>query len=535
MKSAYTLVNERDKEVWTADLGDGTYQNPILYADYSDPDCIRVGEDFFMVSSSFHMSPCLPILHSKDLVNWTIINHVCETLPFSSYDLPRHGDGVWAPSIRFHEGKFWVFFSAPDEGVFMSTTTDPYGKWSPLHLVKEVKGWIDPCPFWDDDGQAYLVHAFAKSRIGFKSILQICKMNREGTELLDEGTYVFDGRINHPTIEGPKLYKRNGYYYIFAPAGGVDTGWQTILRSKHIYGPYEDKIVLQQGRTETNGPHQGAWIELQGGESWFLHFQDKDAYGRITHLQPMEWENDWPVMGKKNSETGIGEPIRRWKKPNVGLKQHEIQVPPINDEFTGNSLGRQWQWQANVKKEWFTLKDNRLVLYAVNPPNHVNTLYGTPNILTQKFPAPEFVVTTKLSLDLDENDQAGLVILGYEYKGLMLRKRGAGLNLVYLSGLSPEKGNEETETVIRQVDHQTFFLRTEVKKGAICQFSYSLDGVMFHPVGEEFVASKGKWIGAQIGLFCLNHVSKKSSGFATYDWFKVEKIGGGTHDGNNGL
>lgn len=316
------MKSEKLGAVWQPDQDDGTYRNPILYADYSDPDMIRVGEDFFMVASSFAMSPCLPVLHSKDLVNWKIVNHVFRTFPDSSYDLPRHGDGVWAPSIRYHDGYVWVFFGAPDEGIYMSKTKDPFGEWSPLHLVKKVKGWIDPCPFWDDDGKAYLVHAFARSRIGFKHILQVCEMKPDGTELLTEGTYIFDGTENHPTIEGPKIYKRDGYYYIFAPAGGVPTGWQSILRSKNIYGPYEDKIVLAQGNSPTNGPHQGAWVELENDEHWFIHFQDKGPYGRITHLQPMTWTDDgWPQMGINQTVDGVGEPVLQWKKPSCSAEK----------------------------------------------------------------------------------------------------------------------------------------------------------------------------------------------------------------------
>lgn len=220
---------------WIADNGDGSFKNPVLFADYSDPDVIRVGEDFFMVASSFNCTPCLPLLHSKDLVNWEIINHVCEHVPAPGYETPRHGCGVWAPSIRYHSGRYWVFFAMPDEGIFMSNTVDPYGQWSVPVCIKNVRGWIDPCPFWDDDGNAYLVNAFANSRIGFKSMLLISRMTPDGTALLDENRFVFDGHDRHPTIEGPKLYKRGDYYYIFAPAGGVTQGWQTVLRSKNIF------------------------------------------------------------------------------------------------------------------------------------------------------------------------------------------------------------------------------------------------------------------------------------------------------------
>src|SRR5690606_4565837 len=152
--------------------------------------------------------------------------------------------------------------------------------------------------------------AYAGSRAAVKSILAINKMNPEGTKVLDKGTVVFDGHDAHPTVEGPKFYKRNGYYYIFAPAGGVATGWQLILRSKDIYGPYEEKVVLEQGSTQVNGPHQGGWVDTADGTDWFVHFQDVDAYGRIAHLQPVEWKNDWPLMGKDLDGNGIGEPVQ---------------------------------------------------------------------------------------------------------------------------------------------------------------------------------------------------------------------------------
>ena len=294
-------------KVWVADLGNGTYKNPILHADYSDPDAIRVGDDYYLTASSFSDIPGLPILHSKDLVNWTIIGHALKKQPpFEVFDKPQHGGGVWAPAIRFHNDEFYIFYPDPDYGIYMVKTKNPAGEWEKPVLVKAGKGWIDPCPLWDDDGNAYLVSAFAGSRAGFKSVIIVSKMSVDGTKLLDDGVMVFDGHDKHPTIEGPKFYKRNGYYYIFAPAGGVPTGWELILRSKNIYGPYEEKIVLAQGKSPINGPHQGAWVTTQTGEDWFLHFQDRGAYGRIVHLQPMKWVNDFPVIGVDADGDGTG-------------------------------------------------------------------------------------------------------------------------------------------------------------------------------------------------------------------------------------
>ena len=349
--------------MWTSDLGNGSYKNPIVYADYSDPDVIRVGEDFFMTASSFNFSPGLPILHSKDLVNWKVVNYAIERMPYPQYDLPQHGKGVWAPALRYHKGEFYIYFGAPDEGVFMVKTKDPFGKWEAPVLVKAANGWIDTCPFWDEDGKAYLVHAFAKSRCGVKSILHINEMSPDGKLLLDEGTLVVDGRMDNPTIEGPKLYKRNGYYYIFAPAGGVEHGWQMVYRSKNIYGPYEERVILAQGDTPINGPHQGGYVELESGESWFIHFQDLEPYGRILHLQPMRWVEDWPEMGEKVNADGLGQPVLIHKKPNVG-KNYPITVPETDDDFDGDVLGLQWQWQANYSRNWYSLEDSKIKLYT---------------------------------------------------------------------------------------------------------------------------------------------------------------------------
>lgn len=518
-------ANTEAKPVWHADLGDGRYRNPILYADYSDPDVIRVGEDFYMTASSFVSSPGLPILHSKDLVNWTIIGHAVDRIPGGYDGRVRHGDGVWAPSIRYHEGKYWIFFSAPDEGIYMTTAENPAGPWAPLHMVKEVKGWIDPCPFWDDDGQAYLVHAFAQSRCGIKHKLKMCRMRPDGKALLDDGEIVFDGTENHPTMEGPKLYKRNGYYYIFAPAGGVKPGWQTVLRSRNIMGPYEDKIVLHQGDTEINGPHQGGYVELDSGESWFIHFQDRDAYGRIVHLQPMRWENDWPVMGIDTNGDGIGEPVLVHRKPDVG-RQWPFAVPATSDEFDAPSLGLQWQWQGNRKAEWCSLEANpgHLRLYAHPLPEGADTLYDAPNVLCQKFPAPSFAASAKLTFRPETaHDRAGVTVFGHEYRYAALKSSEAGMAIVYVKG----KGDKESssEEIVAEVpldaSVRTVYFWVNVVLEAQCTFQYSLDGQTYHALGDSFAAVPGGWVGAKLGLFCLQLGGPAAGGgYADFEWFR---------------
>ncbi|HEU0078368.1 MAG TPA: family 43 glycosylhydrolase, partial [Longimicrobiaceae bacterium] len=339
---------------WSPHLDGGRYRNPVVFADYSDPDVVRVGDDYYMTASSFGSFPALPILHSRDLVGWTLVNHAIPRFPDPAFDAPQHGNGVWAPSIRHHDGWFWIFYGDPDRGIYMVKTRDVRGAWEPPVLVKAAKGWIDPAPLWDDDGSAYLVHAFARSRSGIKHVLHVARMSPDGTRLLDEGRLVFGDSVRHPTMEGPKLYKRDGWYYVFAPAGGVPTGWQTVLRSRNVYGPYEDRIVLAQGSTPVNGPHQGGWVRTQTGEDWFLHFQDRGAYGRIVHLQPMAWKDGWPVMGVDADGDGTGEPVAEFRRPDVG-REYPPAVPQTTDEFAGAHPGLQWQWNANPRPEWYSL------------------------------------------------------------------------------------------------------------------------------------------------------------------------------------
>ena len=271
------------------DTGDGRYLNPVLAADYSDPDAIRVGDKYYMVASDFHFLG-MQVLESDDLVNWRLISQIYDRFDLPGWDGNQHySGGSWAPAIRWHDGKFWVYFCTPEEGLFMSTAENPAGPWEPLHCVKSIPRWEDPCPFWDEDGQAYLGHSLK----GAGPII-LHRMSPDGKELLDEGVTIYTG----PTAEGTKIHKWNGWYYLSIPEGGVKVGWQTVLRSRDIYGPYERKIVLETGSTGINGPHQGAIVDTPDGQWWFLHFQFQDPLGRVVHLQPMHWEEDWPVIGE---------------------------------------------------------------------------------------------------------------------------------------------------------------------------------------------------------------------------------------------
>lgn len=504
------------------------YLNPILSVDYSDPDVIRVGDDFYLVSSSFNHVPGLPVLHSCDLIHWEIIGHALPRLPSTRYDLPQHGNGVWAPSLRFHQNQYWIYYGDPDLGVFMVKSENPAGPWDAPRLVKKAKGWIDPCPLWDDDGQAYLVHAWAKSRVGFNSLLTVHRMSADGEKVLDAGVTVFDGHENHPIIEGPKFYQRDGWYYLFAPAGGVQTGWQTVLRSRSVYGPYEDRIVLKQGNTPVNGPHQGGWVELANGDSWFVHFQDRGAYGRILHLQPLRWENGWPFIGEDQDGDGIGEPVSAYALPRTNKTSPELCIP-TSDEFTSNRLGLQWQWQANPDPAWYDLsiRPGFLRLYAVPSPGRLANLWLLPNILAQKFPAERFAVQVCLSFNAaTPGERAGMIILGSDYACLSLCKRQNCLMLELALCLDADQGGEETIVASVPFAPTEIFLQVQVHSGGRCTFAYSSDDLVYVPLNDEFIAAPGKWVGAKIGLFALAATAGPSVGAASWPRGRSDEVTG---------
>lgn len=525
-------------EVWVSDEGNGMYRNPVLHADYSDPDVCAVGGDYFLTASSFNCTPGLPILHSKDLVNWKIVNYALKKVEaVEYYNEPRHGKGVWAPSIRFHEGMYYIYWGDPDFGIFMVKTRDPYGEWDKPVLVKAGKGMIDPCPLWDDDGRVYLAHAWAGSRAKFNSVLTVCELNKEGTAVISDPVLVFDGNdgVNH-TIEGAKFYKRNGFYYLFAPAGGVVSGWQLVMRSKNVYGPYEARIVMAQGKTDINGPHQGGWVDTPAGESWFLHFQDKGAYGRVLHLNPMKWINDWPVIGVDKDGDGCGDPVSRYRKPKTD-KTYPIETPVESDEFDTRKLGLQWEWHANYQDVFgFTTNMGYARIYGHELSSHFKNFWEVPNLLMQKFPAEEFTATAKIKVSAKDDGQlSGLIIMGWDYSWIGVEKQGEKFLLKQAVCKDAEQGSLEQVSTLAVLEpsrkfeaglfpnyEREIYIRVHVDKGAYCRFSYSLDGKKFTEAGTLFKARQGKWIGAKVGMFSVTPHGKER-GWVDVDWFRVEK------------
>ncbi|CAN7306769.1 glycoside hydrolase 43 family protein [Pseudoduganella sp. LjRoot289] len=513
---------------WVADLGNGKYQNPVLHADYADPDAIRVGDTYYMVSSSFAQTPGLPLLESKDLVNWELVGHALPALvPAAQFATPQFAKGVWAPVLRHHDGKFWLFYPDPDYGVYVMTAERFAGPWSAPHLLLPGKGIIDPAPLWDDDGKAYLMHGWAGSRSGKNNIVTLRAMAPDAKRMLDEsGPVVIDGNqvLGMHTLEGPKLYKADGYYYVFAPAGGVEQGYQAVFRSRSIYGPYESRTVMTQGDTAINGPHQGAWIRAQDGRDWFLHFQDKYAYGRVVHLQPMRWKDGWPVIGEDSRLPGAGQPVLTYDKPVQG---YPVKVPPTSDEFSAPRLGLQWQWNANNRPEWYSLtaRPGMLRLHTQAVPQADNYVRNSPAILAQKLPAPSFVVDTHIELhNAADGDRAGLIVNAIQYAWIGLRKTPAATELVYTQcGPFRQFGPACTEKtwVVLASAPSSLYLRMRMAEGGMATFYYSTDNVDFKPVAAPYAASKGGWVGAQVGLFSVGkEAAAPGTSYLDVDYFR---------------
>ena len=534
-----TALAQYRSEVWCPDLGDGTYKNPVINADYSDPDvCVGAsGEDYYLTASSFQCVPGLPILHSKDLVNWEIINYA---LPHGLYEgdesltqhfsTPRHGDGVWAPSIRYHNGWYYIYWGDPDHGVYMVRTQDPAGRWEAPVCVIKGTGYIDTTPLWDEDGRCYMVNGWANSRAKFASVLTVRELSADGTRAIGQPVIVFDGNgTENRTCEGPKFYKRDGWYWILCPAGGVPTGFQLAMRSKSPYGPYEHKIVLAQGKSPVNGPHQGGWVHTKYGEDWFLHFQDKEAYGRVVHLQPVDWSSGWPVMGRK------GEPVLTYQKPKAS---GTVIVNPVeSDEFNAPTIGRQWQWQANYDEKFgVPTAFGTMRIYTHKLDEGAKSLWLVPNMLLQKTPADAFTATAKLRFtSKDQHQTGGIIMMGLDYSALVVRREGDTFQLLQLTCHAADKGKAQTEqllatlkpTAADKIDykpglHEDIYMRLRVADSKL-RFSYSLDGKKFLDCGEEFRMREGKWIGAKFGFLAVEPAGKADRGWVDADWIRVTK------------
>ena len=489
------------------------YENPVLFSDYSDPDVIRVGDDFYMVASSCNFVPGVPVLHSKNLVEWEIINYVLPKIPFERFDKVCHGDGAWAPSLRYHDGKFYCLIPFPDEGIFVSETDDPYGKWSLIRPLLVGKGYKDPCPVWAH-GKCFVAFAFDKSRAGFSSRLAVFETDSELKTPAERYAFIYDGHDHNPDIEGPKFYRRGKYFYILAPAGGESTGWQVALRSEKIYGPYESKIVLTQGEAEMNGPHQGALIDLDDeGKRWaFMHFQKIGAYGKVVHLQPAKWVNDWVLCGEAEDDNLPGHPVKYGEYP-VNI-QTGYKIDP-DDEFDGDRLSLKWQTPANPDGGWYSFKNGLKLNCAYFPKTALSDL---PQLIMQKVGYKNFSVKCKCKLNLiNDGDEVGFTVFGREYSYICV-VRINGQN--YLEIRKGSQEGTEDETLCRSQpyndDYVTFQISAKFEEPNRLAIKYTFGGSAFT---RKFYAASGCGVGAKLGIYARANTLSKGS--ATFKFFRV--------------
>lgn len=485
---------------------DATYHNPVLFADYSDPDVIRDGANYYLIASSFHFVPGIPILQSTDLVHWTILAHAVPHLDMDPrYSLiggNRYASGVWAPAIRKHNGLFYIYFPTPDEGIFMTTARDITGPWTPPIAVIAAPHLEDPCPFWDDDGSAYLIH----SRTGAGPLI-LHRMSPDGKHVLDDGKIIVEDRENLPTREGLKFYKRSGYYYIFAPFGGVATGAQAVMRSRNIYGPYEHRVVLAQGSTPINGPHQGGYVETPDGQGWFLHFQSRGAHGRIVHLEPVRWNDDWPIIGEAADDVTTGQPVPSGPIPHSTAPASQ-QHPQTSDEFSTAQLNPQWEWNHNPDDGHWSLAARRGYLRLI--PTHADSLLDARNTLTQCMQDNSLEFTTRIDLHaMTDTTHAGLAMFQKSIVGIEIVQSGTRrkLNFFHLND------NEPGPAVTRK----TVQLRVRIE-GNQADFWYSLDdGKSFQQLGPQTRIVFSWWKGSRPALFAYTTASAPGRPI-DFDW-----------------
>lgn len=517
--------------------------NPVLDADWPDPDVIRVGEDFWMIASSFHRAPGLPVLRSCDLVTWEHVTNALPALvPTEHYSLPRRGSGVWAPCLREHAGVFHIVYPDPEHGIFVLDAAHPAGPWSAPRLLLAGRGLIDPCPLWDEDGRAYLVHGWARSRARIKNRLSLLEVMPDLSAALSPSQVIIDGADlpGMATLEGPKIHRHGGWYWIFAPAGGVADGYQVVFRSRHLHGPYEHRVVLEQDTSPVNGPHQGALVDDVHGDWWFVHFQDRGVFGRVTHVQPVRFDGDgWPHMGEAIDDVR-GRPVAmvpamgaRAEAAGAGSPPSALPYtePTRSDDFTAPELHPRWHWQANPQPSWSRCGEGRLDLaFAPSPRGDLRDLGP---VLAQQLPGQPSSWTTTMRLPATGGDDrigvehAGLVVLGLSYAWAGLRRDAQGLTLA--SGTMAEGEAEEVTCTHRLLTPDptaevSVRLRLDIDAGGMMSLrADQLSGTTAMPgerapsaalppnadeasdtpllLLEDWQATKGHWVGAEVGLF----------------------------------
>lgn len=497
------------------DQNNGTYCNPVLPSDYSDIDAIRVDSDYYAISSTFQYSPGVVILHSKDLVNWEILSHVVNdvTVMGSDYNwdkMNRYGHGVWAGSIRYYKGKFWVYFGTPDDGFFMSSATNPAGPWEPLTSFWKVTGWDDCCTFCDDNGQLY----FVATNYADNYKIHLFKMTPDGKSLdLTSDVVIHQSKGS----EANKLYKINGLYYHFFSEVKTEGRVMMMERSQNIFGPYTE--IKQLNHVNVSGlndmePNQGGLIQLPDGNWQFFTHHGKGAWeGRVASLLPVTWIDGWPIIGKVGAD-GIGQMVWSAKMPLTSNKSCFIHT---NDEFDKAAPGVQWEWNYQPRADKWSLVERPgfLRLKAFKPiTSSLGLLFRVGNTITQRCMKTKWCeAVAKIHISgMADGQVAGICHYANTYSAFGV-KQVSGVR--YLSF-----NNNGTETVGKAITDSIVYLKSTWGLDGNSQYSFSTDGTTFESFGSKYPLTWGNYRGDRIGIFTYNLSAE--SGSVDVDWFHYD-------------
>lgn len=490
-------------KTWTPDNGNGTFKNPLLWGDWADPDVIRVGDEFYFVSTSMHFVPGCPVLKSKDLVNWEMAGYAVdkyeEDLRYSLQGGSMYSSGSWAATIRHHNGLFYVGFCTPSR----NGTKGSYS----MCVAKDIKGpWIrtvfpeflyDPGLFFDDNGKVYVAHGQQK--------LFITELNADALSVKTSQKEIYDNR-DYPYLEGSHMYKVNGKYYILATTGGTN-GRQICLRSDRVYGPYESKVVIRDDATFPGSfLHQGGMLQIKDGSWWFIIMQDRWPIGRVPHLEPVTWVDGWPMLGVD------GKGVAVHAKPNTG-KTYPVKVPETSDEFNAKTLGLQWQWNHNPDDKKWSLKERKG--YMRLRASLASDITSARNTLTQRVqgPASEAIVELDVSA-LKEGNIAGFGIFQAPHAYIAVRKDGNEKTLLMVNN------NKVVDSINNFIPNKIWIKANATYKDFIASFAYSLDGEKFMPFGNKLVMGIGyRWTANRFALFNFSTRKEGVAGYADFNWF----------------
>ena len=490
------------------------YQNPIIFSDLPKPDVIKYKNTYYMVTSTLNYTPCIQILKSKNLISWKLFDYAFHKIPFKRFENVYHEDGAYAPSLRYNKGLFYIVIPFPNEGVYVSYTSDiEKGDWSEPYCLIEEKGIKDSSLIWSKD-KCYLVVSFDKNIIGFDSIVAIYEVSSDLKENISKDyKIIFDGHDNHPEIESPKIYYHNDYFYIMCSAGSSKNGWLTALRSKDIYGSYESKIIMHQFDSIINGPNEGSLIKVEKNKYVFIHNQDLGVYGNVINLEPVCWINDWPICGSVKDELLAGTPVLVEDYPIDAKSSYKME---ISDNFDNDTLSLMWQTPANKKDSYYSLENGLKLNCIFHSLKAFSSLNLTPNLFLTKIKMKSFKVESLVEIHLlNDGDELGLCYMGKKYQYICITRINGINHLQIKQGYF----NQENDIILFDIVYKNNMIKLQLKFKYPGIYQLGFNDVMLK---SKYQAYPGINIGGRIGIYAKGI---RTGGYAKVKYFKVKKLG----------